>query len=101
MFDVAFDPHAAQHVAEHRLGDRADREVGLLVEVAQVVELFVGELLLRREKSGVARLRRPALELAPQQGLVFGRHEAEPNRRAIPQQRSLDVISGEEARHAL
>ena len=23
MFDVAFDPHAAHHVAEHRLGDRA------------------------------------------------------------------------------
>ena len=81
-------------------GDRADREVGLLIEVAQVVELFVGELLLRREEAGVARLGRPALELAAQQRLVLGRDQPQPHRRAVAQHRALDVIGGEEARHA-
>ena len=80
------------------LADRAEREVVLLIDVAQVVQLVVGERRLRREEARVARLRRESFEARAQERLVLGREQAQPDRGAVLEGRALDVVRAEEAR---
>jgi hypothetical protein len=97
--DEASDAEADRlAVAVAVLADRAEREVVLLIDVAQVAQLVVGERGLRREEAGVARLGRELLEARAQERLVLGRDQAQPDRRAVLEGRALDVVRAEEAR---
>ena len=48
------------------LADRPDRQVALVIDLGEVVELVVGQRTLGREEPRVARLRRQQLEAGVQ-----------------------------------
>jgi hypothetical protein len=85
-------------VAVAALGDRAEREVMLLIDLGEVAQLVQGQRLLRAEEPRVARRRRQPLEPGEQELLVRGRDEPQPHHGAVAEARALDVVGGEVAR---
>jgi hypothetical protein len=92
--DEPRDPQADRRptVVAHR----PDRDVILLVDVAQVVELLGGQLGLGREEPGVARGGRQPVEAGAEQLLVLGPEQPDQHLGAVAEHRVLEVVAREE-----